>query len=187
MALERRQFGFWRNVANMSSGQLIGLEGAVSGAVGVTGAIWIIHVSDVNARVAIVGDFVALGSALIGVVFAGFALVVSLLSDKYLVLLQTSSSQGLVGFLAPFIVNIGALVFVVVTSVAYRASAVELPEVAEKVAFGTLAVLFLYAALNMVALARSVLAHGATRAELAVTDELERKLRQRPDDQERGA
>lgn len=178
MALDRRQFGFWRNVVKMSMGQLVGIEGVVSAVVGVTAAVWLARSSELEMRREIASDFLALGSALVGVVFAGFALVIALLSDRYLSLLQRSSS-GLIAFLAPFMVNIGALVFMVVSAVAYRAAADEVPPAVEEVSFGVLCVIFLYAALNIVALARTVLAHGATRAEQAVVDELERTVESR--------
>ncbi|MBQ0906417.1 hypothetical protein [Micromonospora sp. U21] len=173
MTFGRGEFGFWRNVARTSVGQLVGLEGLLAVILGCTGGILLIHTASLEARVGTAGDILTLGSALVGVVFAGFALVIALLSDRYLLLLEKSPS-GTKAFLAPFMINIGVQVFVVILSVAYRAAAKSVPPPVEKVAFVALCVLFIYAALNIVALARSVLAHGATRAEQATIDELQR-------------
>lgn len=173
MTLEKRQFGFWRNVVSTPAGQLIGVEGVIAVTVGVAAAIWLAREGTRDGRIAIAGDFLTLSSALVGVVFAGFALVIALLSDKYLVLLERSSGGTRV-FLAPFIINIGAQVFVVIGTVGYRAAAKQVPLGVEQWIFGVVAVFFIYATLNIVALARNVLAHGATRAEQATIEELKR-------------
>ncbi|MGN9803049.1 hypothetical protein [Micromonospora sp. L32] len=149
------------------------MEGLLAVLLGSTGAVLLILKASLDARVATAGDILTLGSALVGVIFAGFALVIALLSDRYLLLLE-KSPNGTRAFLAPFMINIGVQVFVVILSVVYRAAAKSLPPPAEKVTFVALCILFLYAALNIVALARSVLAHGATRAEQATIDELQR-------------
>ena len=179
MEMERRKFGFWHTIRHMSVGDLIGVEGVVA-ALATAGLGYLAFFrgnTDVAARVGIAGDFLGLTAALIGVIFAGFALVIALMSDRYLLLLERNPN-GTRAFLAPFIVNIGVQVFTVLGIVVYRAAAKKLPPLAEHIVFIALVFLFLYVALNIVALARGVLAHGATRAEQATIDDLERQVEQ---------
>ena len=70
-------------------------------------------------------------------------------------------------------INIGVDVGLVIGTVAYRAVASHLPHVAEKVFFVVIATLFVYALLNIVALARAVMAHGVTHAELIELEHME--------------
>jgi hypothetical protein len=175
--LERRKFGFWYTIRQMSVGDLVGVEGlcAAGAATGLAYLAFRNSNTDVTSRVGIVGDFLSITSALIGVVFAGFALVIALMSDRYLLLLERNP-EGTRAFLAPFMVSIGVQISTVLGAVAYRASAARSSRLLEHGWFIALVFLFIYAALNIVALARSVLAHGATRAEQATMDELQRQV-----------
>ena len=98
-----------------------------------------------------------------GVVFAGFALVIVLSSDDYLQWPEETDS-GVIGFLSPSTVSVGLQVGALITSILYRSTADYLPHTAEKWFFGVVSVLFFIAALGVVALARSVLMHGVARA-----------------------
>lgn len=121
------------------------------------------------------GDFQTLSGALVGVVFAAFALVVGLMSDRY-VLWLSRGPDGVRGFLGPFLVSVGVQVSSLLLDVIYRALGRALPSPYEPVLFGAAAVLFAYAALDVVALAKTVLAHGVTRAEAAEIAELEQQV-----------
>lgn len=175
MKPNRRELGFWRTVLRTSAGQLIGIEGLLAVVLGLPMAALMVTNTSTQARVVVAGDVLSLGGALVGVVFAGFALVIALMSDRYLLLLDRSPN-GVRAFMAPFMVNIGTLVFVLLLAVVYRAGSGYVPGLWEKGAFFVLCVVFLYAALNIVALARSVMAHGTTRAEQATIDELQRQV-----------
>ena len=140
--------------------------------VGVAGSIFLVKRTDHAARIAFAGDILSLTAALVGVVFAALALVVALLSESYLRLLNSEDGeQGLLAFLSPFMLVIGMQVTTVVGAVAYRAFASLVPKGLEPWLFGALAALFLMSALEIVALARSVVMHGLARAKLReITD-----------------
>jgi MFS family permease len=159
----RREFGFWRSLGRMHLSDLMTPE-IVSGLL--IGAGLAAALDDLTAQAArgsVAGDYLAIAGALLGIVFAGFALVIALLSDDYLRWLEETDS-GVIGFLSPFMVSVGLLVATLVGTVLYRALAAQLPRTAEEWCFGIISVLFFTAALDIVALARSVLMHGVARA-----------------------
>ncbi len=114
-------------------------------------------------RQGVAGDYLVITGALLGIVFAGFALVIALMSDDYLRWLEDVES-GVIGFLSPFMVSVGLQVATLIGAVLYSATADHMPGTAEKWFFGVISVLFFTAALDVVALARSVLMHGVARA-----------------------
>ncbi len=173
--LDRRKFGFWYIFFEYKKSQLAGKEGIAALLIGGGGGIEVVRLTSVIQRIAITGDFLTLISALVGVVLAGFALVVAFLSDSYTLQLQ-KNPKGVRAFFAPFMVNIGIDVGLVIGVVAYRAVAASLPHFLEKTFFVVLAMVFIFAALNIIALTRTVMAHGVTRAELITMDQLEKQL-----------
>ena len=173
--LDRRKFGFWYIVFEYKKSQLMGKEAIIALVIGGGGGVEVVRLTSVAQRIAITGDFLTLISALIGVVLAGFALVVAFLSESYTLQLQ-KNPRGVRAFFALFMINIGVDVGFIIGVVAYRAVAVSLPHFVEKTFFVILAIVFIYAALNIVALTRNVMAHGVTRAELISMDELEKQL-----------
>jgi hypothetical protein len=170
--LDRRKFGFWYILLEQNPWRLLKWEGISAIIIGVGGGIEIVRWTKVDSRIATAGDFLVLISALLGVVLAAFALIVAFLSDSYTLLLQ-KNPKGVRAFFAPFMINIGVDVGLVIGSVAYRAIASHLPHATEKVFFVVIATLFVYASLNVVALARAVMAHGVTHAELIELEHLE--------------
>ncbi len=76
-------------------------------------------------------------------------------------------------------VNIGADVGLVIGIVAYRAAATHLTRPLDKTFFVILSIVFVYALLNVIALARNVMAHGITRAKMAEIEKLEQDLKSR--------
>lgn len=173
--LDRKKFGFWYIAFEYKKSDLMGKEGLVALVIGGGGGIEVVRLTSVAQRIAITGDFLTLISALVGVVLAGFALVVAFLSDSYTLQLQ-KNPKGVRAFFAPFMINIGVDVGLVIGVVAYRAVAASLPHLLEKTVFVILAMVFIFAALNITALTRTVMAHGVTRAELITMDQLEKEL-----------
>jgi hypothetical protein len=145
--------------------------------IGIGGGVLIAKFANVDQRVAAAGDFQALAGALAGVVFAGFALVVGLLSDRYVLWLQ-KSGDGLPGFLGPFVVGVGLQITSLLLSIAYRVVGKAIPSPWEAVTFAVVMAIFVYAALDVVALARTVFAHAVTKAEVAEIEQLENQATQ---------
>lgn len=117
-------------------------------------------------RYSLAGDYLQLIGALLGVVFAGFALVIAFLSDDYLRELE-GTSEGVVAFLRPFVIATGLQVAVVAGVVLYRGAASEVPHLVECTAFLVLTMLFMTALFDVLALARTVMFHGIARARRA--------------------
>jgi MFS family permease len=159
----RRQYGFWGSLGRMQFRDLMTPE-IVSGVlIGAGLAVALAYVDEPAGRQAVTGDYLVISGALLGIVFAAFALVIALMSDSYLRWLEDTQS-GVVAFLSPFMVSVGLQVGALLGAVLYRAAASHLPGTGEKWFFGVISVLFFTAALDVVALARSVLLHGIARA-----------------------
>jgi len=173
--LDRRKFGFWYILFEQKKTRLFGLKGVIALGIGTDGGLALIRVTSASERIAAAGDLLTLVSALLGVVLAGFALVVAFLSDSYTIQLQ-KNPKGVRAFFAPFVINIGLDVGFVVGTIGYRAAAHHLPGGLEKAWFVILATIFVYAAFNITALARAVMAHGVTRAELISLEAREKEL-----------
>lgn len=175
MSLNRSDFGFWKNAKEMSAGQLVGIEGIFALLIGGVGCAALIPFTKVSERVTISGDFLTLIGALLGVMVAAFALVITFFSNSYLLQLK-SHPLGVRIFLAPFMVNIGFNVGAIIGAVIYRAAASHLPATIEQCFFVIMGILFIFVLLKIVAIARNVLAHGATRAEVAELEEMQRMI-----------
>lgn len=178
MPRSRREFGFWRAVGRLRIAQVIGrLEALAALVLGIGGGVLAARFTVTDQRMAAAGDFQALSGALAGIVFAGFALVVGLMSDQYVLWLK-KTADGIPGFLGPFLVGVGLQITSLLVAVTYRVAAKALPAPWESVAFALAATIFVYAALDVVALARSVFAHAVTRADLAEIESLENQAAQ---------
>jgi hypothetical protein len=178
MVPHKKDIGFWKNLGHMRVSQLLGIEAPLAVLLGGGGCTALLHVTKVPDRVVVAGDFLSLIGALLGVVVAAFALVISMFSDSYLLVLQ-KHPDGVRAFLSPFVVNTGVQIGVIIGTVAYRASSGHLPKLLEKCSFVFLGVLFTFALLNIMALTRNSLAHGLTRAAAAELGELEEKAKRR--------
>jgi hypothetical protein len=179
----RSEFGFWHALGQMRLSDLRSPEIIVGIVLGGGGGVLLVLHSHLATRQAVAGDYVQLSAALVGVVFAGFALVIGLLSDDYLRWLEATGS-GVIGFLRPFMVSTGMQVGAVLAAVIYRGAAAEVPHRVEHWAFPIASALFVTALLDVVALARLVLMHGVARARgLKISDievERQRKRAQAP-------
>lgn len=163
MSTFRREHGFWAAVSGLKIKELFSAEIVVGVLIG--GCIATLQVlwGDDKSRVGIAGDFLAITSALLGVVFAAFALLVAFFSPGYVALLN-SLETGVKGFLQPFLLGIGVQVMVILGIVVFRALPAGTPDWLEIAAFYLLSVFFAAALMDVVALARSVLIHGVLRA-----------------------
>ena len=137
------------------------------------------HYGTAGQRHDVTGDYLAIAGALVGVVFAGFALVVGLMSNEYVRWLATNT-RGVYGFLSPFIISVGMQVGALIAVIAYRAVAAHLAADQEKIAFGVLSCMFMLALLDVVALARSVLMHAVARSQGLEIDDLRSRRDREP-------
>lgn len=152
---------------------LVSVESLASILVGSSLATLLYFLGSLADRKGAAGMFVAVVAALIGIVFAGVALVTSLLSDAYLRLLA-ESDHGILGFLRPFMLTIGVQVATVLGAVSYVSLASLIPPPVEPWLFGLLAILFAASCLDVVVLMRSVFMHALLRTRFAQVVENER-------------
>ena len=132
MARLRREFGFWGSLGRMQLSDLATPEVIFGVLIGVGLAAALDNVSTQSARVAVAGDYLPIAGALLGIVFAGFALVIALMSDDYIRWLEETDS-GVTGFLSPFMVSVGLLVATLIGQWCTGRFAVQLPPTAENV------------------------------------------------------
>jgi hypothetical protein len=165
----RRKYGFWGTLGSFELRQFVSPEFVLGPLLGGGGAWFLLAKGTEQSRIEVAGDYLSLTGALLGVVFAAFALVIAFLSDSYLRALRDTSS-GVLGFLRPFMFSTGLLVGVVLGTVAYRGAAPYAPGWLEATVFIVLSILFVTAVLDVVALARSVLMHGIARSQTVSTD-----------------
>lgn len=176
----RRSAGFLAAVADSSVKGLLWPEGCLALIVGVGGGAGLLATTAVTDRVVVAGDLLPLVAALLGVVFAAFALLITLLSDDYLRLLD-KATDGVLAFMRPFVMAIGFQIVAIVSAVAYRAAAEHLPSKVEVGLFLWTLTVGSYALLDVLALARTVTMHGITRArQLSGEDRRKDKVRQFP-------
>src|SRR6266516_2089562 len=102
----RRQFGFWRSLGRMQLSDLMTPEIVFGVLIGVGLAISLGSVDKPTGRQGVVGDYLVITGALLGIVFAGFALVIALMPDDYLPW-QEDVESSVIGFLSPFMVSAG--------------------------------------------------------------------------------
>lgn len=163
----RRQVGFWAAVGRMNLKVFVTPEIGGGIILGVAGSLYMVKRANLSDRIDLVASYLPLAGALLGIVFASLALVVALFTNDYLRYLDSDGSgDGVVRFLSPFMFAIGLQVTVLLGAVAYGAGAKDLPETAEAWTFGVLTTLFVIAALDVVAIARSVIMHGVARARI---------------------
>jgi hypothetical protein len=168
----RREVGFWGSLGRLKISELLSVELIASIVLGLAFGIPLSLVADAADRVEIAADFLVIVGALLGVVFAGMALVAGIMSGAYLRLLADSSA-GLPGFFGPFVIALGTQVATLFLCVTYRASALFWVDCIERTLFCILSVLFVASSLEIIVLARSVVMHAMTRAKLDKVIEME--------------
>lgn len=174
MGVVRSEVGFWRAVGRLRLSDVFSVETIASVVLGAGLAFGLFKLGNLPDRVETAGLYVGVAAALVAIVFAGVALVTSLLSDSYLRLLQTSDS-GVLGFLRPFMIAVGVQISTVLGAVGYAALAEFILPGLEPWLFGLLSVFFVASCLEVVVLMRSVFMHALLRTKFAQVLENERK------------
>ena len=172
MAKLRSEVGFWSAVGHLRLRDLVSVEFAASIVLGAGLGVLLFQFGTLADRERAAGLFVAVVAALVGIVFAGVALVTSLLSDTYLRLLKASDS-GILDFLRPFMLAVGVQVATLISAVFYSALAPSIPAALEPWLFGVIAVLFCASCLEIIVLTRSVFMHAQLRTRFAEVLELD--------------
>lgn len=159
----RRRVGFWGSVGRLRLSDIATVE--IAGGIVLAGAAawFLVREVSLTARISLVGDYLSLTPALLGVVFAAMALVVALMSNEYMQQLRAASG-GVLAFLSPFMTVVGVQVGTLLLAVGYRAFARELTGELEHWAFGLVTALFVISCLEVVSLARTVIMHGLARS-----------------------
>lgn len=169
----RRELGFWSAVGRLRFATLARAEFVGAIGLGIFGGLKLTGLTSLRTRVAVVGDFLPMGAALLAIVFAAFSLVVSLMNDDHLRRLRQAEG-GLRAFLSPFIVSIGAFTALIIGAVSYRAAASLVSAAVERWLFVSLCFLFVFTALDLLALSRNVFAHAILREKAQEFGELPR-------------
>lgn len=172
----RTEVGFWTAVGRLRLSDVFTVETAASVILGGGFAWLMVSFSNLPARQDTATLYVGVVAALVAIVFAGVALVASLLSDAYLRLLK-SAENGVLAFFRPFIIAVGLQVATVLTSLAYSRLGQAMPAVVEPWAFGIVSVLFVASCLEIVVLTRSILMHALLRSRFADSVETEARKR----------
>lgn len=174
----RGELGFWPALGSMKLGELIAspevIWALLLGAGGSTGLLFF---TTLDERTSVAGDFLLLLGPLVGVVLAGLALVIALMTDSYLRLLS-DGRDGVLGFVRPFVIAIGVQIGALLGAVIYRIVAAHLPHRVEQVAFVILCYLFVAAVLEVVALTRNLFGHAVLRAAQVSTEDAEERVTQ---------
>jgi hypothetical protein len=156
--------GVWRALGEFKLREAIWPEGLLAIVIGVGGATAALHVTKLPERLSIAGDLLFLSGALLAVVFAALAIVVSLDSPSYLLMLHDTPEGGMRRFLDPFLVAVGTQIAVVFLGLGYRLLAASLGTWPERAMFAVLGFLFVFGLLDIAALARQLVRHGILRA-----------------------
>jgi len=154
----RREVGVWGSLSRPNLREYFSLEYISSVSIGVSITLLLVHFVTVDKRVGMAGDFLSISAALVGVVVAAMALVVSLMSDEFIQFLESTDSEEqpykfsfknskILNFLAPFMVVIAIQITTVLTTVFYRAFASIVPVIWEHWIFGLILILFLLSCL----------------------------------------
>lgn len=114
-------------------------------------------------RVTTTTAFVSIITALLGIIFAGFAMVVAFLSPKYLSFLD-QSEEGVKKFFRPFMIAIGMQCILLFLAIFHMSLGLVLDHVTELVLFWITSVAFAWNVVDIVALARSVMMQASVRA-----------------------
>lgn len=158
------EFGFWKALGNFRLRQLLWPEGISAIAIGAI-LVWLLFSEGtIGDRLEFCGVALAVGLGVLAVVFTAFAVFVSLASDEYLELLESTSGIGT--FIGPFVVGIAIELFVVLAAiigkVAYASDVSILGDVCTAAAAFGLA----YGLLDVSSLARQLAKHAFIRSQM---------------------
>ena len=170
MAEYRRQVGFLPSLSKLTIGSLLWPEGVGGLVFGGGGAIALIQVSSLKARLEVAADALVVLAPLLGVVLAGLTLVIAVSSDDYLRLLARTKKDPL-AFYRPFIIAIGVEIWTMLLIIGYRAVAEDMPNTWENWGFGIVCFFIVFALLDILAIARNVLMHTLIRSKAIKMDQ----------------
>jgi hypothetical protein len=162
----RRPVGVWRAILALGDYRLkdaLWPETALGLLIGGGGAFLVVRSTDVGERIGAMGDVLALAGALLAVIFAALAIVVSLPSTSYLRMLGETTG-GMRKFLDPFLVAVGTQIALLLLTLAYRFVADDVASWIEHAAFYVIGTLFVFGVLDVANLARQLVRHGVLRA-----------------------
>ena len=163
MATLRRNHGFWHAFGRLRLRDVLSVE-IISGVlIGAIIAYFQLAHGSQSSRTSSVNDMLTITAALLGLVFAGFSLLVAFLSGPYLKFMN-QGKDGVSVFFHPFLLAIGAQVAVVLGAVTYKGIAPYIFDWLEGGLYLLLAITFSAALLDVVALARLVLMQATARA-----------------------
>lgn len=158
--------GVWRAVGRLGGytvRELLWPEVVFGLLLGIGGAVAIVEATMLSDRMDAVDGVLALGGALLAVVFTALALVVSIPSTEYIRKMAETPGGGILRFLDPFLVAVGTQAVVLLLGFGYKLGAEHVPWQVEHAAFYALAFLVVFGLLDVVALARSLVRHGVNR------------------------
>lgn len=165
--------GIWRAFRALGHYRLVDAvwpEATFGFVIGAGGAALAIQSTDTAARIGIAADVLALAGVLLAVTFAALAFVVAIPSGGYLRLLGETSDVGMQKFLDPYLVAVGAQIGLILLAIGYRIFAESVSNSVDHIAFAALGFLFVFAILDIAALARQLVLHGVLRAQEAVIE-----------------
>jgi small-conductance mechanosensitive channel len=161
--------GVWRALAglgDLSLKELLWPEGLPALVVGGGGAVLALRACGLSTRIAAMEDVLGLAAALLAVVFAALALVVSIPSSNYM-RAMAESGRGIKAFLDPFLLAAGTQALIVLLAFGYLLVAAGVSRTVEHIAFYAIGAVLVYGLLDIVGLARSLVRHGIYRTMLA--------------------
>ena len=162
--------GAWRALGDFRLRDMFWPEGLFALVIGAGGSTWALSITTVDDRTAVMGSVLTLAAALLTVVFAALAIVISIPSQSYIRLMQETPNGGVIRFLNPFLLEVGVQISLVLLAIAFQLAAGDLPETVENVAFTAIGVVFVFGLLDMAALARQLVRHAFLRGELERVD-----------------
>lgn len=119
----RRPVGVWRAVAALGDYRLkeaLWPEIMLALVIGGGGSVLVVRSTGLAERTSTMNDLLFIAVALLAVVFAALAVVVSLPSTSYLRMLGETPGGGMRKFLDPFLVAVGTQIALVLLALAYR-------------------------------------------------------------------
>lgn len=162
-----RPVGFWRALVALGDERLkraLWPEFVLALLIGGAGSILIVRSTRLTERLALTGDLLALAGAFLAVVFTALALVASISSRSYLLMLAETRDGGIHRFLNPFLIGVGVQVATILLTVGYKVGAAHVSPTLEHVTFYVIGFLFAFGTLDICALARILVRHGVLRA-----------------------
>jgi hypothetical protein len=168
--LDAKQFRFWRALRSIGLKRVVvAADFFLASLFGGLGTfLYLRGQASVDAHTALAGDFLTIGATLFGIAIAGFAIIATLLGERYGRLLERSNVSAY-DLLRHFLVEAGILVGSIAATVAFRAFASALFSVDptwEQTALGVTAFMFFWGLFGALELMKLVLGVAVTSSSL---------------------